>query len=174
VKVLAPTPLIREAGAVLEPIVDEVVVIGAVAITIALTHAHQAPPAVDGATRDLDIVLVGATRDVDLAVNHDRAAWVIEQLTRQGLQPSQELGERGFTWQRDELKVQLMTPPSGPRRRRPPALPIQPALSIARDHHLDVAFIDNRAAGACAARPPGRWWCSNAPRSAASATTALP
>ncbi len=141
-KVLTPTPLMREAAAVLEPIVDEVVVIGAVAVAVALTHSQQSPAELGGATRDLDIALIAPTRDVDLAVRHDRAAWVIEQLIRQDLRPSEMEGERGFTWQRDDLKIQLMTPPSPRRRNQPPVLPIQPALSIASDHHLDVAFVE--------------------------------
>jgi hypothetical protein len=120
VKVVEPTPLMREAADVLAPIVDDVVVIGAIAVTVALTPDRgtasgsttaRAPEAI----RDLDLVIVAPTRDVDLAVELSVAPAVVRQLTEQGLRPSEEPGERGFTWERGDLRVQLMTPPSGPR-----------------------------------------------------------
>jgi hypothetical protein len=148
VKVVEPTPLMREAADVLAPIVDDVVVIGAIAVTVALTPdigtaSGSTTARAPEATRDLDLVIVAPTRDVDLAVEASVAPAVVRQLTEQGLRPSEEPGERGFTWERGDLKVQLMTSPSGPRMGQVLKLPVQSSLSIVQDHHLPVAFVDD-------------------------------
>lgn len=72
VKVIRPTPLVREAAGVLEPVLDEVVVIGAVAILVALNQPSDGPA--KGATRDVDVIAISPTRDVDLAVSGSTAA----------------------------------------------------------------------------------------------------
>lgn len=88
-KVVKPTRLVKEAADVLVDVIDETVVIGAVALEVALGD-------VDGGghapTRDVDLVLIAPTRDVDLAVSPDAAEPVIAKLVGAGLAPSDEDG----------------------------------------------------------------------------------
>jgi hypothetical protein len=117
VKVVHPSELMREAAAVLEPVRDDVVIIGAVAVQIAL-DGHDT---VLSATRDIDIALT-PTRDIDAGVKTavDR---VVGQLEDSGLKRSNLSHERSFTWVRGELKVQLLRPfdpfPTGPAKGLP-------------------------------------------------------
>jgi hypothetical protein len=141
VKVIEPTPLMREAASVLGPIVDDVVVIGALAVAVALSSDHAAGTPAAELRR---VVTIGPTFDVDLAVEPQAARAVVRHLTEQGLQPSTAPGERGFTWERDGLKVQLMTRPGPPRMRSAgePRLPVQAALAIVARNQVPVAFVD--------------------------------
>jgi hypothetical protein len=131
VKIVEPTALMREAAAALAPVVNDVVVIGAVAIGVALgrdgTNARK-----HGATWDVDLVVpIAPTRDIDLAVERDTAPRIVRALKDAGLEPSTDDGERGFTWVSGDLRVQLMTPLGGPRRMSDALrLPVQPALSL--------------------------------------------
>ena len=85
----------REAAEVLAPVRDDVIVIGAVAVQVALDgHAVALTP----------------TRDVDGAVKTDRIDAVVAQLKAAELQPSALPHERGFTWVKGDLKVQLLRP----------------------------------------------------------------
>jgi hypothetical protein len=93
VKVLSPTPLIRDAAAVLEPVREDLVVIGAVAVQVALSG------------RD---VALTPTRDVDAGVANEAVERVVAHLERQGMRRSEEAHERSFTWIKDELKIQLL------------------------------------------------------------------
>jgi hypothetical protein len=141
-----------EAADVLAPVLDDVVVIGAVALVVALSpdrdseHPGVASRAAGGLatispTRDVGPIPIAPTRDVDLAVDHELAMAVIEHLTAAGLEPSEEKGEAGFTWQRGDFKVQLMTPPAG-RFAGKPKLPAQTALSYLPGHVVPIAFTD--------------------------------
>jgi hypothetical protein len=118
----------REAAEVLQPVRDEVVVIGATALEAALwgTGARSA-----------------ATTDVDCAVGMRSAAAVIDQLESAGLAPSEEPHERGFTWVRYGIKVQLIRPPA--RVANPPVsrLVPNPHLSLTDRYREPVAFDDS-------------------------------
>lgn len=94
-KIVTASRLLREAADVLEPIRDDVVVIGALAVQIAL-DGHD--------------VALAVTRDVDAGVATDAVGRVVEQLERSGLRRSELPHEQGFTWIRGDLKVQLLRP----------------------------------------------------------------
>jgi len=134
VKVVTPTRLLAEAAEILGAVRDEVVVIGAAALEVALAEA----PA----------VAITPTRDVDLVVSVDRAADVVSHLEAADLRRSDVPHERGVTWVRDDLKVQLVRPfhpfPKPPAK----ALPENPAVGMAARavHQLVVAFADDPAA----------------------------
>lgn len=145
-KVIEPASLVREAAEVLAPIWEDVVVIGAAALQILLADDLDGSTPRAAATRDLDIAIVTPTRDVDLAVEARLADAIVARLEEAGLEPSEEPYERGYTWIRNDLKIQLVRPfhpfPSGTAGR----LPQNPHLSLlARDEHrLVVAFRDAR------------------------------
>lgn len=94
-KVVASTVLLREAAEVLAPIREDVVVIGALAVQIAL-DGHE--------------VNLSPTRDVDAGVKTEDVERVVSHLEAQGLAPSDMEHERRFTWVKGDLKVQLLRP----------------------------------------------------------------
>ncbi|HEV2773028.1 MAG TPA: hypothetical protein VGV57_09430 [Thermoleophilaceae bacterium] len=124
-KVLEPTALMRQAADVLDGVTSEVVVIGAVALEVALA-GRQARSA--------------ATLDVDGAVSIASAPAVIARLEEAGLKASKEPRERGFTWLREGLKIQLIRPPA--RVSRPPVsgLVANTNVSLAEKYRESVAF----------------------------------
>lgn len=130
-KVVAPSPLLAEAAEVIGPIRDEVVVVGAAALEVALTEAEGA--------------IITPTRDVDMVVPVDRAGDVVSHLEAADLRPSEVPHERGYTWVRGDLKVQLVRTfhpfPRGAAR----GLPANPVFGVAaaQVHQLLVAFADN-------------------------------
>jgi hypothetical protein len=131
--------MLREAAEVLGPVRDEVVVIGAVAVQIAL-DGHDLP--------------LTPTADVDAGTSVDSAAQVVSHLEAHGLQRSEEDHERAFTWTRDDFKVQLVRPfhPFA----KPPAdgLPVNTLLPELDRHRWLVAFEDAPDSGQLwAARP---------------------
>jgi len=132
VKVVSPSPLAREGAAVLEPVRDDVVVIGAVAVEVAL----------DGH----DVVLT-PTRDVDAGVANEAVERVVTHLEREGMRRSEEAHERSFTWVKDELKIQLLRTfepfPQGAAR----GLPVSNMLNELSDHRVLVAFADEPTRG---------------------------
>ncbi len=134
VKVVTPTRLLAEAADVLGAVRDDVVVIGAAALEVALA--------------DTPSVAITPTRDVDLVVSVDRAADVVSHLEAADLRPSDVSYERGFTWVRGDLKVQLVRTfhpfPKPPAK----ALPENPAVGMAARavHQVAVAFADDPAA----------------------------
>jgi hypothetical protein len=95
VRVVAPNRLLAETARILEPIRDEVVVIGALAVQIALDGHNVA------LTPTLDIDAGAATEGVSQVVTH---------LEEQGLRRGEEAHERAFTWVKDDVKVQLIRP----------------------------------------------------------------
>jgi hypothetical protein len=85
----------QEAAQVLAPVRDDVVVIGAIAVQIALDgHSAALTP----------------TRDIDGAVKTEAVERVVAQLQAARLEPSRLPHERGFTWVKGPLKVQLLRP----------------------------------------------------------------
>ncbi len=138
-RVLRPNDLMREAAAVLESVRDNVTVIGAVAVQVAL----------DGTG-----VSLMPTRDVDAGVATADVPRVVDSLEAAGLKRSDLPHERGFTWVRGELKIQLLRPfdpfPKGPAR----SLPVSNILPELVRHRVAVAFED--AAEAC------RFWAASA------------
>jgi hypothetical protein len=127
VKVIEPSDLLREAAQALRVVKDEVVVVGAAAIEVAL---HGVP------------ALITPTRDVDVVVDTIAVDTVVRQLEVAALVPSQLDYERGFTWVRDDLKVQLIRGyhpfPQGVST----GLPVNPVADAARDvaNREEVAF----------------------------------
>jgi hypothetical protein len=125
VRVVRADELMREAAEVLAPVREEVVVIGAIAVRIALDgHAAALTP----------------TRDVDGAVKTDAVDRVVAQLRAARLEPSPLPHERTFTWVRGQLKVQLLRPfhpfPKGAAR----GLPVSNVIPEL-DHYRElVAF----------------------------------
>jgi hypothetical protein len=95
VRVVRASDLMREAAEVLAPVRDDVVVIGAIAVQVAL----------DGHS-----VALMPTRDVDAAVKTEAVERVVAQLRAAQLQPSPLVHERDFTWVKGDLKVQLLRP----------------------------------------------------------------
>lgn len=134
VKVVTPTRLLAEAAEVLGAVRDDVVVIGAAALEVALA--------------DAPLVAITPTRDVDVVVSVDRAADVVSHLEAADLRRSDVPYERGFTWVRGDLKVQLVR--AFHPFPKPPAkgLPDNPAVGMAAKdvHQLLVAFADEPAA----------------------------
>lgn len=124
-KLVRPSELMREAAAVLEPVRDDVVIIGAVAIQVAL----------DGQ----DVALT-PTRDIDAGVDSTAVDRVVGQLEASGLTPSDIPHERSFTWVKSELKVQLLRPfhpfPKGSAK----GLPVNNVLPELDRHRVAVAF----------------------------------
>jgi hypothetical protein len=125
VRVVTPTTLLLEAAEILEGIRDDVVVIGAVAVQVAL-DGHE--------------VVLTPTRDVDAGVATDAAERVVAHLEERGLRLSELLHERSFTWVKDALKVQLLRPfhpfPKGAAR----GLPVNNMVSELAQHRVMVAF----------------------------------
>jgi hypothetical protein len=74
VKVVTPTGLLAEAADVLGPVRDEVVVIGAAALEVALADSPS--------------VTITPTRDVDVVVTVEHAAHVVSHLESAGLRPT--------------------------------------------------------------------------------------
>ena len=126
-KVVRPTRLLAEAAEVLEPVRDDVVVVGAAALEVALA----ATP-----------VAITPTRDVDVVVPVERAADVVAHLESADLRRSEEPHEAAFTWVRGDLKIQLVRTfhpfPRPPASRLPEnpvfGMPARPA------HQAVVAF----------------------------------
>jgi hypothetical protein len=141
VKVITPTRLLSEAADVLADVRDDLVVVGAAAIEVALASDARVDVT---ATRDLDVVLVTPTRDIDAVVPVDRAAVVVSRLESAGLRRSEVDYERAFTWIRGDLKVQLVRPfhpfPKPPAR----GLPANPVFGMATNpvHQITIAFAD--------------------------------
>lgn len=127
-KVVDPSPLLEDAAGVLVSVKDSVVVIGAVAVEVALDSVPAA---------------ITPTRDVDLVVGTEQVEKVIRHLEDASLKPSEVKYERGFTWVRGDLKVQLIRG----FHPFPPAvgagLPVNPTAELARDpvHREAVAFV---------------------------------
>jgi hypothetical protein len=131
VKVVTPTRLLAEAAEVLRAVRDDVVVIGAAALEVALADAPS--------------VAITPTRDIDLVVSVDRAADVVSHLEAADLRRRDVPYERGFTWVRGDLKVQLVRAfhpfPKPPGR----GLPDNPAVGMAaKDVHQLLSWSRSR------------------------------
>lgn len=145
-KVIAPSALVAEAADVIAPFWKQVVVVGAAALQIVLADSIDGDVQVT-ATHDFDLVIVTPTRDVDLAVDAREAEGVIVALEDAGLSQSAEAHERGFTWVRGDLKIQLMRPYHPFPTARVAPLPTNTVSSELREEaHRDViAFVDEPA-----------------------------
>jgi hypothetical protein len=139
VRVVHPSELMREAAVVLEPVRDDIVIIGAVAVQIAL-DGHQVALA---ATRDIDVALtLTPTRDIDAGVKTDAVHRVVARLEEIGLRRSDVPHEHSFTWVKGDLKVQLLRPfdpfPKGSAN----GLPVSNIIPELHAHRVAVAFDD--------------------------------
>jgi hypothetical protein len=134
VRVIAPNSLLREAAAILTPVCSEVVVVGALAVQVVL-DGHDA--------------LLAPTGDIDVAISIESTKAVVDHLEREGLRPSDLIYERGFTWVKGEVKVQLMAPFNPIARRRPPAkgLPVNHLVAELEGHRWLVAFKEDPTRG---------------------------
>ena len=126
-RVVAPNRLLLDAAAILGPIRDEVVVIGALAVQIAL-DGHE--------------VALTPTRDIDAGVETDAVDRVVAHLEGAGLRQSEVSHEHAFTWVKDDIKVQLLRPfhpfPKGNAR----GLPTNNMVGELGDHRWLVSFED--------------------------------
>jgi hypothetical protein len=128
VKVVQPSRLLAEAADVLSDVRNDVVVVGAAALEVALS---------DDAS-----VVITPTRDVDVVVPVDRAEAVVAHLEAADMRRSEVEHERAFTWVRGDLKVQLVRdfhPFAKPPAR---ALPSNPVFAMAASpvHQVSVSF----------------------------------
>lgn len=89
-RVVTPTRLLLDAAAILEPIRDEVVVIGALGVQIAL-DGHD--------------VALTPTRDIDAGVETEAVDRVVAHLEENGLRHSELPHERSFTWVNDDVAI---------------------------------------------------------------------
>lgn len=94
------------------------------------------------------------TLDVDAGISTDRAAAVVAHLEGDGLRRSEVKHEQGFTWVRDNLKVQLVRPfhpfPKPPADR----LPVNTLIPALSRYRWLIAFEDDPERGLFwAARP---------------------
>ncbi len=128
-KVINPTRLLLEAADVLGPFRDELIVVGAAALEVALAEASGTS--------------ITPTRDVDAVVPVSRVDDVVAHLEGAKLTRSEVPHERAFTWVRGDLKVQLVrTYHPFPKGAAEP-LPANPVFGMAADpaHHETVAFM---------------------------------
>jgi hypothetical protein len=134
VKIIRPTRLLAEAAEVLQPVLHDIVVIGAAALEVALADAST--------------IAITPTRDIDLVVATSHAANVVRHLEAADLSRSDVPHERAFTWIRGDLKVQLVRTfhpfPKPPADR----LPVNNVFGMTANalHRIDVAFAENPAA----------------------------
>jgi len=135
VRIVHPDSLMTEASEVLAPVVDRAVVIGAVAMRVILSGW----PA-DAGDRQHVTTLIAPTRDVDLAVGWPDAHAIVSTMEKAGLEPSEEPGERGFTWAKGDFKIQLVARPGMRRMGENLSLPVNAATSVAASHNEPVAF----------------------------------
>ena len=138
-KVVRPDSLLREAADVLAPVRDDVVVIGATAVQIALAGREAA---------------VTPTRDIDAGTRTEAVDRIVARLEQAGMTRSTEPHESGFTWVRGTLKVQLIRPYHPFPRGRAASLPVNNTIPELERHRVAVAFDDE----------PGvaRVWCADA------------
>lgn len=138
-KVVAPDPMLRDSAEVLGPVRDDVVVIGASAVRIALA-GYDAP--------------LTPTRDVDAGTRTEAVERVVQRLEAAGLSRSTEPRERGFTWVRGTLKVQLIRPYHPFAKGAAAGLPVNNVIPELEHHRVAVAFEDEPEAV--------RLWSANA------------
>jgi hypothetical protein len=122
--------LLAEAAEVLADVRNDVVVVGAAALEVALAEQSSA--------------VITPTRDIDVVVAVDHVAEVVARLEAADLHRSDVEYERAFTWVRGDLKVQLVRTfhpfPKPPAK----ALPANPAFGMASNpvHQITIAFLE--------------------------------
>lgn len=126
-RVINPSGLLRDAAGVLAEVKDDVVLVGAAAVE----------PALDGVP-----AAITPTRDVDAVVSAIDVDAVVKQLEAARLEPSPLEYEKGFTWVRDDLKVQLIRGFHPFPRGGSVGLPVNPVVESARHgpHRERVSF----------------------------------
>jgi hypothetical protein len=125
VRIVTPSPLLRDVAEILKPVRSDVTVIGAVAVQIAL-DGHD--------------VALSPTGDIDAGTSVERAAEVVRHLESRGFRRSDEPHERSFTWIGENLKVQLVR--SFHPFAKPPAkgLPVNNLVNELVRYRWSVAF----------------------------------
>lgn len=127
-RVVAQAPLLREAAAIRE----EVVVIGALAVQIAL-DGHE--------------VALTPTRDIDAGISTESVDRVVAHLEENGLRQSDLAHERSFTWVKDDVKVQLLRPFHPFPKGAASGLPVNNMVGELGNHRWLVSFEDDPACG---------------------------
>lgn len=132
-KVVPRSRLLSDAAEILEPFQDEVVVVGATALEVTLASAGS--------------VAITPTRDVDVVVPIEHVATVVARLEEAEMGPSDVAHERGFTWIRGDLKVQLVRTYHPFPKSHARGLPANPVFGMASEplHQIAVAFGDEPA-----------------------------
>lgn len=138
-RVIQPSRIARNAAEVLQPVREDVIVIGALAVQIALA-GHE--------------VTLAPTQDIDAGTTVESAAGVVAHLENVGFRRSELAHEKSFTWVAENVKVQLIRPfhPFP----KPPAdgLPVNTLLPELERHRWSVAFEEEPERGLFwAARP---------------------
>jgi hypothetical protein len=139
VRVVKPTSLLREGAEILEPIRDDVVVIGALAVQVAL-DGHD--------------VALSPTRDIDAGTAIESVDLIVAHLEEQGLRRSEISHEKAFTWVKDDVKVQLIRPFHPFPKDAAKGLPQNNLVAELVNHRWLVAFEEEVTRGCFwAARP---------------------
>lgn len=142
-KVIRPTPMVRTAAEVIEPVKNLVAVFGAAAIQIAVGDFTTAITP----TTDVDLALV------ERGVLESTVDQVVCVLRTAKLDPSDVDHERGFTWVSDTVKIQLVRGfvpfPKGQAK----GLPTQPGIEDFFDARQAIAFEDSPEIV--------RFWCAD-------------
>lgn len=125
VKVIEPNRLARAAADSLGPVRGEVVVIGALAVEIALSGSE---------------VALTPTADVDAGIRSEDVDAVVTHLEAIGFERSELAYERAFTWVRGGVKVQLMRPFHPFPSRHARGLPESNLVTELESHKWEVAF----------------------------------
>ena len=138
-RVIQPSRIVRDAAATLQPVREDVIVIGALAVQVALA-GHE--------------VTLAPTGDIDAGTTVESAADVVAHLESVGFRRSPLEHEKTFTWVARDVKVQLIRPfhPFP----KPPAdgLPTNTLLPELERHRWLVAFEEEPEKGLFwAARP---------------------
>lgn len=126
-RIVRPSALVAEAADALALVSDRVMLVGALAVDVALAAKGTS---------------ITPTLDVDLLVGTERVAEVVKHLEDDRFRRSLLPHERDFTWVRGDLRIQLVRTfhpfPKGLATR----LPANPVFGMAADpaHHDLIAF----------------------------------
>jgi len=139
VRVIEPSDLLRRAAGVLAPIRDDVVLIGALAVQVAL-DGHGVP--------------LTPTHDADVGSSTEQANDVIARLEDAGLERSDLPHERSFTWVAPGIKVQVVRPYHPFAKGASARLPVNNLIAELETNRWLVAFEEEPEHGLLwAARP---------------------
>jgi hypothetical protein len=134
-----PSDLLRRGAELLGPVRDEVVLIGALAVQVALYGSDT---------------LLTPTSDIDVGSSTERANEVVAHLEQAGLKRSELEHEKPFTWVGDEIKVQVVRPFHPFPKGAAAGLPVNQLVPELEVNRWLVAFKDEPAVGVLWAAKP--------------------